>query len=260
MKEQSIKISFLITHFNRPNQLEMCVNKIKDLKLDCCEIVVSDDCSKKEVVDLIKTFSIDQLVLAPFNQGLGANINKGIKACKGEYLIYCQEDFNVKESLKHILNECYSILDENNINMIRFISNVNFNKRFKLTRNVDLIPKFSFFNFYQNFYQYSDHPFIVRRLFFEQNGFYLENTSGDYGETEYAIRVCKSKIRIGITTENQVVDALNNFSVIDRKVKQNKIKLNKSVKKLLRAFRMYFEWLFYNKNKRGLITYKNGRQ
>jgi hypothetical protein len=40
---------------------------------------------------IIQDYQIDQLV-AEVNQGLAANINKGIVACQ-EFIVYCQEDF-----------------------------------------------------------------------------------------------------------------------------------------------------------------------
>ncbi len=261
MNEKDIRISFLITHFNRPKQLKHCINYIKKLNLPSYEIIVSDDYSNSDIIEKIKTYKIDNLILSNFNQGLANNINKGVKACKGQFLIYCQEDFYAKDCLKDVLEECCAILDREDADMIRFITNVSFNKLIKLSNNISLIPKFSFSNFSQNYYQYSDHPFIVKRLFFETNGYYLENTSGDYGETEYAIRMLKSKIKIAITNDPKFTDALDSVSVIDRRiVKEQKIKISKKVIKILRAFRMYFECVFYNNNKRGLISYKNGRQ
>ncbi|MFV8339761.1 glycosyltransferase family 2 protein [Flavobacterium sp. LB3P21] len=87
------QISFLITHYNRPDDLLQCLTAIKSLNVSNSEIVVCDDASQEEHLKTIQDYEIDQLIVSKTNQGLAANINKGVNACKGEYIIYCQEDF-----------------------------------------------------------------------------------------------------------------------------------------------------------------------
>lgn len=261
MEKSKIKISFLITHYNRPNDLLQCISGIQNLKIANYEIVVSDDGSTAENIKLIENGAIDKLILAPKNQGLAANINKGIKACEGDYIVYCQEDFILDANLSTSLPECIDLLKSNKVDMVRFTSNVAFTKLLPLTQGIDLIPKFSFKNFQTNYYQYSDHPFIVKKSFYEYYGYYLENTSGRYGETEYAIRILKSKAKIGITKKvfASVVDGSISVLANESGKKTKKVKLFKPMLKVARSFRLYLECLLYNKEKRGLLTYKNFR-
>ena len=102
---------------------------------------------------------------------------------------------------------------------------------------------------------------MTKKSFYNEYGYYLENTSGRYGETEYAIRICNSKAKIAITKNYVASNIIGSSSVLlnEANVKQTNYKINKSIIKLARAIRLYFECLFYNKQKRGLITYKNGR-
>ncbi len=116
------------------------------------------------------------MLLSNSNEGLAANINRGIKACSGEYIIYCQEDFVLDSRVSFLINDFIELLNDNKVDMIRFTSNILFNKKISLTKNVILIPKFSFHNFLQNYYQYSDHPFITKKSFYENYGYYLEGT------------------------------------------------------------------------------------
>ena len=261
MEKNKIKISFLITHYNRPDDLFQCISGIQKLKIANYEIVVSDDGSTAENLKLIENDTIDKIILAPKNQGLAANINKGIKACEGEYIIYCQEDFILDPELQMVLPHCMDLISCESVDMIRFVSNVKFNKLIQISKEVQLIPKFSFKNFQTNYYQYSDHPFMVKKNFYESYGCYLENTSGRYGETEYAIRILKSKAKIGITKKvfASVVDG--SISVLANESGKNtkKVKLFKPMLKVARSFRLYLECLLYNKEKRGLLTYKNFR-
>lgn len=160
-----MKISFLITHYNRPDDLFECISSIRKLEIANSEIIVSDDASKKECIEIIQQFKVDQLLFSNSNEGLAANINRGIKACSGEYIIYCQEDFVLDSRVSFLINDFIELLNDNKVDMIRFTSNILFNKKISLTKNVVLIPKFSFHNFLQNYYQYSDHPFITKKVF-----------------------------------------------------------------------------------------------
>ncbi|SFF16027.1 glycosyltransferase family 2 protein [Flavobacterium xueshanense] len=262
MKISKKKISFLITHYNRPLDLLKCLKAIKSLNISDSEIVVCDDASQDKHLETIKDYEIDQLIVAKTNQGLAANINKGIEACQGEYIIYCQEDFVLNVQISNLLQEFLELLDSRKVDMIRFTSNSPFNKLIPLTAAVSLIPKFSFRNFLLNYYQYSDHPFITKKSFYLRYGTYLENTSGRYGETEYAIRILKSDAKIAITKKNLASLIEGSVSVLAHESdRDNKIfTINKSYLKVGRALRLYLECFLYNKAKRGLITYKNLRQ
>ena len=262
MELRKKKISFLITHYNRPDDLLQCIGAIKKLEVADSEIVVCDDASQEEHLKTIQDYEIDQLILSKTNQGLAANINKGIQACQGEYIIYCQEDFLLNPSITSILPECLDLLKKEKVAMIRFTSNSPFNRLIPLSTSVSLIPKFSFQNFLQNYYQYSDHPFVTKKSFYDRYGTYLEQTSGRYGETEYAIRILKSNAKIGITNQRLASTIEGSQSVlVNESIAANKeYILNKKWVKIARAFRLYLECILYNKSKRGLVTYKNFRK
>lgn len=258
-----MKLSILITHYNRPDALLKCIDAIKNINWEIdYEIIVSDDGSKVENIERIKLINNISLLLSEKNQGLAANINKGINACKGNYILYCQEDFLIVKDLELILNELYFVLDNNKLDLVRLRANYSFPFLNKITNNVFEIPKFSWKNFLYNAFQYSDNLFITTPSFFVKNGLYLENTSGDYGEAEYAIRIFNSKAKIGITKRYYSQDVVGSESVM-RKISaeiKRKNKLTKKLKQYLRAFRLHIERLLYNPQKRGLVTYKNKRR
>lgn len=258
----AIKISFLITHFNRPSDLKSCIDAIRNVSLSNYEIVVSDDASSSEIQQVIKEFAIDNLVIAAGNQGLAANLNKGIRACKGEYILYCQEDFILNSNFKLILPQCLEVLNTQKADMIRLMAYFEFPKVIPLTEQINLIPKFSFHNFLYNCYQYSDHPFITKKSFFDTFGYYLENTSGDYGETEYATRILKSKAKMAIIANKYISSIIGSESVIDRQVRKSLFfkMMNKKGYQFARALRLYLECILYRKSKRGLVTYTNFRK
>lgn len=152
------------------------------------------------------------------------------------------------------------MLDERKAEMVRFRANYQFRRLIALSKNVSLIPKFSFKNLLVNSFQYSDNPFITTKDFFRIYGYYLEDTSGDYGETEYAIRIFKSNARIALVSNQYVSSVSGSNSVIGRKkTKGKRFFRNKILRQILRVIRLHLEYAFYNKDKRGLLTYKNYR-
>ena len=254
-------ISFLITHYNRPKDLLKCLEAMRLLELDDYEIVVSDDASSQEVLNTIRAYPLDTLVETSRNEGLASNINRGLKACKGSYVIYCQEDFLITAGFKDILPSLLSNIDNGTADMVRLTAYFRFNKLYKIDDDLSLIPRFSFSNFFQNYYRYSDHPYIVKRSFYDTYGYYLNNTSGGYGESEYGVRLSRSSVKIAITNVFYAKGILESNSVMmleKGRVDVSK-KYNKKLVKLLRAFRLYLEWILYKKEKRGLVTYKNER-
>lgn len=260
--DREIQISFLITHFNRFDNLEICIECIRNTKINFnYEIVISDDGSKKNICEKIVKLDVDQIVFSNKNYGLSHNINKGIRSCKGKFVFYCQDDFliNNESNFVEVFEESLSLLVREEVDLIRFRANYSFPHLIPLSKSVFRIPKFSFRNFLVNAFQYSDNPFLTRKSFFENFGYYLEKTSPDYGETEYAIRIFKSNAKIAIVNNGLIKDNDLSMSVI--RIKSSKrigaYNINKRIKKYLRALRLYFEVIFYRFSKRGLLTYKN---
>jgi len=162
----------------------------------------------------------------------------------------------LKKSLKKIFEECFKILDTGKLDMIRLTANYKFNKLSDVSENVSKIPKFSINNFYINTFRYSDNPFITKPSFFNKYGYYLDKTSGAYGETEYAVRLLKLNASIGIT-KISYVGSTGSESVLNPIIKKKKIKLNKRIHRFIRAARQHLEWLMYNPKKRKLFTFSN---
>jgi len=254
-------LSIFITHYNRPNALKKCLQIIHSINWPVSyEVVVSDDGSNNENLKVIENENIDKLLLAKSNQGLAANLNKGIKSCKGDFLLYCQEDAIISQDIDKILLECLEILKRGKLDMIRLRANYKFPHLIKISENINKIPRFSFKNFNVNTFQYSDNPFITTKTFFEEFGYFLEGTSGPYGETEYAIRILNTNAKIGITKKKYALWQKEVKSVINTQIPIKKRKGSKQFWRFARALRQHFEWIMYSKSNRKLLTYKNRRK
>ena len=257
-------ISILITHYKRPEKLEKCLLALKKIDFENrnVEIIVADDGSDSKTQDFLKSLQVDTLLLSEKNMGLASNLNKGLKACAGNYILYIQEDFIVSPDFNEVVVESVKIINEGKLDMIRFCANYRFKHLVPISNNINRIPKFSFRNFNVNIFQYSDNPFMATREFFEKFGYFLENTSGGYGETEYAIRILNSSAKIGISNKYYFKHS-KGVSVMDVDLNKPKLKpkkgLQRKIYRFTRAGRQYLEWLLYNSNNRKLVTYINKR-
>ncbi len=254
-----IDISFLITHFQRPSALEALIKSIRTTPFSFkYEIVVSDDCSSKENLLEIKTFNPDQLITSSNNNGLGHNLNKGIKACKGNFIVYVQEDHIVYRDLDRYLKEATRLLNDSAFDMIRLWRSYDFPIMPKADNLTYKIPFFTWKNFKVNCYRYSDRPFVVKSNFFDKFGYYLEVKNVSYSETEYAIRMLKLNVNIGMSNHNYFRENITVNSVAIKKPSlkiKNRTKRMKKLNQYLRAIRQHIEWVAYDKDKRRLLTY-----
>lgn len=223
-------VSILITHYNRIEALKTCLAAFRNLKLPSVEFVVADDNSDPQVKKQLISLDLGKLVLSDKNTGLASNLNRGLKACSGDFILYCQEDFIPKKDLITYIKDAQVILKTEKADMCRLRANYKFPKLNKLSENFDLIPKFALENFYFNTFQYSDNPFLTKKTFFSEFGFFLEDVSGAYGENEYAIRIMKSKANIAIAKKQVFVPNQTSKSVIMNEVKTKKKKINKKNK------------------------------
>ncbi len=257
-------ISILITHFNRIESLEKCLKAFEKIDFSNfkIEIVVSDDGSEIKIQEQLKALKIDTLVLSERNEGLASNLNKGINACKGNYILYCQEDFLPQVELSSYMPQIVETLDSGKAEMIRLQANYVFPKLLPLSEEIKLIPKFSWKNYYYNTFQYSDNPFITTRSFFDKYGYFLENTCGAYGENEYAIRIMNSNAKIAIVNKYPFKAIKEVASVMDMQQKKRKRKFLRKIgiHKFIRASRLHLEYIFYNRKKRKLLTIENKRK
>ena len=179
-------ITLLITHYNRSSSLERLLASFEKLGCRFEDIVVSDDGSKPEHVEKIRslhgTYSF-RLITTPKNRGLGNNINKGQDAVKTPYTLYIQEDFVPLTTFPSKLRDAAQFMAEDNrLDMARFYA------YFKYPYLTPLRNGFSRMRFkiwypgYKKFYMYSDHPHLRRSNFLEKFGRYPEGVNVEVSE------------------------------------------------------------------------------
>ena len=95
-----MKLSFIIPAYNASKTIERTLESIRNLTLDKkdYEIIVVDDASTDETVPIIEDWKLEnrdcklELLQQPENHRQGAARNRGLKAAKGEYVMFVDAD------------------------------------------------------------------------------------------------------------------------------------------------------------------------
>lgn len=88
-----IKVSIIIPIYNVEDYIEQCIKSVLKQTLKEIEIILIDDGSKDNSINIVKTFQDRRLrIITQENRGLSAARNAGIKASHGEYIIFLDSD------------------------------------------------------------------------------------------------------------------------------------------------------------------------
>jgi glycosyltransferase involved in cell wall biosynthesis len=180
-------VSLLVTHYNRSRSLERLLQSFKNLHISFGGIVVSDDGSKPEHLDYLKSLQNSlnfQLVTTEKNKGLGNNINKGQDAVITPYTLYVQEDFDPTPAFPEHFADGLAIINERkDVDIIRFYAYTKYPYLKPLGKGFSEML-FTVWKWgYKKFYTYSDHPHVRRSNFFQKFGRYAEGQKVE--KTEY---------------------------------------------------------------------------
>ena len=260
-------VSVLIVHYNRPAILAKAFFSLKkNLSYPNLQFVVSDDCSKPEVIEQIKKIPFDKFVLAEKNQGIGANTNKGIRGCDGQYILQLQDDHILKEGYNDCIEKGLQILkDDPSIAFVRFLLGKKFrNTISKSTGKLEyrVVPKEMWKNGERGFFQYSDWPHLKPASIHTRLGLYLENKPIIYTENEFSTRFLRTKglFVAYVPSYDNIFDTYETQSnrnvEIEKRKDQNVTNSLKNFLKhklpLSKLFRFYY-WMFkYDYKKRRL--------
>lgn len=189
-------LSVLFISYNRSELLRGAVATLR-LALDRSgipyEIIVADDCSDPGHANVVDSIDAVTVVRGSRNNGLGANANNGLRACRGRYILQVQDDWEYigtptdLQAVVDILDRdgCIGILQMTPVGCDIPASRRDFahaaylvfpNDGLPWRRSCDVRP-------------YSDCPHIKRREFVDSVGPYVEGTPMTICETEYKHRV-----------------------------------------------------------------------
>ena len=90
----SLKLSIIIPCFNEAKTLNTIVKKVLDVKDFDKEIIIVDDCSTDQTLNLLEKNKnlYDELIKHPKNSGKGEAVKKGLMKASGQYILFQDAD------------------------------------------------------------------------------------------------------------------------------------------------------------------------
>lgn len=87
------KVSGIITTYDRPDFLREAITSALHQSFPLFEVIIVDDCSPKEPVDIIEAFGhLTRYLRLPRNRGANAARNAGIHAARGDVIAFLDDD------------------------------------------------------------------------------------------------------------------------------------------------------------------------
>ena len=191
------KLSVVFITYNR---LPFLTNAVTEFRRLCeypnIELIITDDGSPPTVTETIAEMPIDRLIKAEKNTGLGANSNRGLRACSGDYILHHQDDF-VCCSNEPFIQRSIEILNRHpDVGLVRLHHITPFPARddYQLADGTE----YSILGFDQppmrnGIYLYSDHPHLKRADFHEKAGYFTEGLKTGKTEDDFCLRFLESR-------------------------------------------------------------------
>lgn len=126
MIENDYSLSVIIPNYNKAAYLERCINSVLDQEYLPSEIIIVDDCSTDDSVDVIERFCkknpLVKLLLLDANGGVSNARNKGAEVASSSYITFLDSDdfyFN-KNKLRNEIELIKSIREKDGSNAIAY--------------------------------------------------------------------------------------------------------------------------------------------
>jgi glycosyltransferase involved in cell wall biosynthesis len=179
-------VSILFITYKRIDLLERSMAAIREnTDYPNLQIVISDDASPPEIQAKMRALPADVHVLPTKNRGLGANINQGMAACLGKYILMVQDDW-ICEGPRTYLRDAVMLMEaQPGVGLVSFSLTLAIADRLEKLEGVAeravLYPLDPAERDYP--FLYSDQPHLRREAINEMMGPYLEDR--DMAKCEY---------------------------------------------------------------------------
>jgi hypothetical protein len=87
-EQSDVKVSVVVTVYNKAEYLEECIQSVLAQTHSNLELIIVDDCSTDDSIEVIKRFKDDRIKLIENKKNLGCagSRNVGLKECTGDYI------------------------------------------------------------------------------------------------------------------------------------------------------------------------------
>ncbi|PSH03999.1 MAG: hypothetical protein CXZ00_09310 [Acidobacteria bacterium] len=160
------------------------------------ELVVTDDGSGPEIQEQIRKLPFQVFVLSKENRGLGANINAGLRACSGKYVLLLQDDWHCEGPSDYLLNSVSVCENNADVGLINFYGMPHkFDSANALPGSNEPCHKITeqFWDGKQTWNIYTDTPHVMTMKYFQRVGPYRESSFTEDCEMDYEARFAAQK-------------------------------------------------------------------
>jgi glycosyltransferase involved in cell wall biosynthesis len=202
-KEDLVKapVSVVLITYNRADLLVNTFSAIK-AAIDACgleaEYILCDDGSTESHRKILDALPVDRRLMAPRNQGLGANCNKGLAAARYKYILQIQDDTEFCGQPEALLRALEILHVDRRVGVVQLSSSM----EAKIKEEICLSGGSSYVVFDNDgmpverpcgLRPYSDQPHLKRREFCDDVGPYREDMPMTKMELEYQRRVANQE-------------------------------------------------------------------
>ena len=112
MKSNSL-VSIVVVTYNSSDFVLETLESAYNQTYDNIELIISDDASTDNTIEVVKQWENEnkdrfvdfKIISTPFNTGVAANLNRGIKECKGEWVkTIAGDDILLPDCIKHCIS------------------------------------------------------------------------------------------------------------------------------------------------------------
>ena len=103
--KNDIILSIIIPNYNKGTSLDRCLASIKKQVNDCVEVIIVDDCSNDESIEIIKKYNDFKILRNKDNLGVAYSRNAGIEIARGNYITFIDSDDFVFDNYVNVILE-----------------------------------------------------------------------------------------------------------------------------------------------------------
>ena len=182
-------VSVLFITYKRFDFLELALQQFRaNTNYPNLHLVVADDGSGPEIQQNIRQLPFDDFALSAKNRGLGANMNQGLRMCKGKYVLVIQDDC-MCYGPSNYLTESICVLEANpKVGLINFAGArhpPDYANRLAGSTEPCYITPEPLQGGKIEFFLYSDQPHVQSRAAIDHVGPYLESRDMEECERDY---------------------------------------------------------------------------
>lgn len=200
-------VSIVLVHHDRPDVLPQAVEAVKRQDYDNIELILVDDGSKRpDSLQLLKSMEADfkarkWKIIYGKNEYLGAARNRGVRASKGEYILFADDDNALFHSA---VSQYVRGLENSNADICTSFQRIFYEKQIPSNESIGYIQYFTLggsleLGLMHN--SFGDANAIMRRDVFSRIGYIKELKSGGGEDWEFFARAIMKGLKLRVIPE-----------------------------------------------------------